>query len=238
MTTENTWCPGCWNNSILTAMKNITKNKEKEFAIVTGIGCHAKMYDYLNTNAVYSLHGRTLPVAMGIKMANPNLKVVCFSGDGDSYAEGISHFMHTIQYDTDITLVVHDNRVFALTTGQPTPTTEKGFVSKISPNGTNLNPINPIQIALASGCKFVARASTLDVKGMQEIIERAIAHKGFSFVEVLQPCIIFHNSDVDLIKNKTYKIDKKLSYKEALEKADEFDYNTIKKIPIGIFYEE
>lgn len=237
MTTENTWCPGCLNNSILSAMKNITKGKEKEFAICTGIGCHAKIYDYLNVNAVYCLHGRTLPVAMGIKMANPELKVVCFSGDGDSYAEGMSHLIHTIQYNTDLTLVVHDNRVFALTTGQPTPTTESGFKSKLSPKGTSLMPINPIKIVLAAGCKFVARASTLDPVFLQEILEKAIKHKGFSFVEVLQPCLIFHN-ETDELRKACYKITGKLTWEEAMKKAEEFNYNKIEKIPTGIFYEQ
>lgn len=234
---ENTWCPGCWNFSILAAVKNITKGKEKEYAICTGIGCHAKMYDYTNTNAVYCLHGRSLPVARGIKMANPDLKVVCFSGDGDSYAEGMSHFMHSIQYDEDITLVVHDNRVFALTTGQPTPTTERGFKSKVSLQGTSLKPINPIKIALAAGCKFVARASALDIAGMQEILEKAIKHRGFSFVEIMQPCITFHNQDTAMLKEKSYKIMGKLTREEAMKKAEEFDYQT-GKIPIGIFYSE
>jgi 2-oxoglutarate ferredoxin oxidoreductase subunit beta len=238
MVTEDTWCPGCFNHSILNAMKNITKGKEKEFAIVTGIGCHAKMYDYLNINAVYSLHGRTLPVAMGIKLAQPNLKVVCFSGDGDSYAEGISHWMHTMQYNTDITLVVHDNRVFALTTGQPTPTTEIGYKSKVSPQGTQIKPMNPIKIALAAGCRFVARASTLDPKQLEEILQAAIKHKGFSFVEVMQPCIIFHGQDTGMLREKTYKITGKLSREEAIKKAEEFDYNSIEKIPTGIFYSE
>lgn len=234
---ENTWCPGCLNNIILQTMKNITKGKEKQFAITTGIGCHAKIYDYLNVNGVYCLHGRTLPVAMGIKMAQPNLKVLAFSGDGDIYAEGIAHLMHMFRYNTDITLIVHDNRVFALTTGQPTPTTELGYKSKASPRGTTTAPINPIKIALASGCKFVARASPLDPKHLQEILEKAINHKGFSFVEVLQPCLIFHN-DLNLLKNNSYKITSKLTKEQAMKKAEEFNYNEKGKIPIGIFYEE
>ena len=237
MTTENTWCPGCFNFAILNSMKNITKGKEKDFAICTGIGCHAKIYDYLNTNAVYCLHGRTLPVAMGIKMANPELKVLAFSGDGDCYAEGIEHLMHMFRYDTDLTLVVHDNRVFALTTGQPTPTTEVGYKSKASPHGTKLAPINPIKLALASGCKFVARASALDPKYLQEILEAAIKHKGFSFVEVLQPCLIFHN-ETQLIREKAYKLSGKLTAEEAMKKADEWNYNDKGKIPIGIFYQD
>jgi len=236
---ENTWCPGCLNNTILTSIKNIIKGKENQFAITTGIGCHAKIYDYLDTNAVYCLHGRTLPIAMGIKLAQPNLKVLAFSGDGDIYAEGISHLMHMFRYNHDLTLVVHDNRVFALTTGQPTPTTKIGYKSKASPKGTTIAPINPIKLALSSGCKFVARCSALDPKHLQETLQAAIAHKGFSFVEVLQPCLIFSKDNMELLKNNSYKINKKLSYKEALEKAEEFDYSKdVGKIPIGIFYED
>ncbi|MEK6820685.1 MAG: thiamine pyrophosphate-dependent enzyme [Nanoarchaeota archaeon] len=236
MTIPITWCPGCFNFVILNAVKNIMKGKEKEFAITTGIGCHGKIFDYLDTSGVYALHGRTLPVALGIKMANPALKVIAFSGDGDTYAEGISHLVHMFRYDADLTLIVNDNRVFSLTAGQQTPTTEQGFKTKASPEGSKQNPMNPIKLALASGCRFVARASALHQEQLQEILEKAIKHKGFSFVEVLQPCIIFRN-DAEMIRKNAYEIKGKLSFEEAWKKASEWDYNDGGKIPVGIFYD-
>src|SRR3989344_6617795 len=130
---ENTWCPGCPNFVILETVKkalaeltNEGKIQIKDTAVVTGIGCHAKIFDYLNINSFYGLHGRVLPLALGIKLGNPNLTVLGFGGDGDTYAEGLEHFIHNCRYNADLTMLAHNNQVFSLTTGQFTPTTEKG----------------------------------------------------------------------------------------------------------------
>ncbi len=240
-----TWCPGCSNFEILKAVKltinNLLKKGEKltNFAMVTGIGCHGKIFDYLNISGVYSLHGRPLPTALGIKIGNPNLKVIAFQGDGDVYAEGISHFIHAGKYNSDITLIVHDNQSFSLTTGQGTPTSQKGYKSKAEPFGKFGQPLNPIRLALASNASFVARANARDVEFTAEIIEKAIKHKGFSFVEIIQDCIVF-NLDVNNRDKRMYKIsNKKRTKKEAMKLADIYDYNLGKgKIPIGIFYSE
>jgi len=234
---EVTWCPGCFNNQILAGVKKVLQKKKLDnFAIVTGIGCHGKIYDYLNINGINTLHGRVLPTCLGIKVGNPNLNVIGFSGDGDAYAEGMSHLVHSSRYNIDITYVVHNNQVFALTIGQPTPTTEIGYKDKTTPLGVKVQPLNPLKIALASGATFVARVFA-DAKQIEIVMKEALKHKGFAFIEVLQPCIIFHPDKG--YKEKTYWLDKhdKTSFDKAWKKADEFDYNTVKKIPLGIFYQ-
>ena len=164
-----TWCPGCSNFGILESMKRALASlmsqgaKQEDFAMVTGIGCHGKIFDYLNISGIYGLHGRVLPTALGIKLGNPKLKVIGFSGDGDAYAEGLGHFVHTMRYNPSLIYIVHDNQTFSLTTGQSTPTSKKGFKSKSEPFGYFHNSINPIQLALISGATFIARCNPLDI---------------------------------------------------------------------------
>ncbi len=234
-----TWCPGCFNFQILDGIKKALKNKElNEFAIVTGIGCHAKIFDYLNINGINTLHGRVLPTMLGIKLGNPNLNVLGFSGDGDAYAEGMEHLIHAARYNSDIKYFVHNNQVFALTVGQPTPTTEIGFKDKTTPLGVKLHPINPIKLMLCAGATFVARVFA-DKKEIEWVTKEALKHKGFAFVEILQPCLIFH-PDAGY-KEKTYSLEEKghdkTNLSQAMKKAEEFDYNIVKKIPLGIFYQ-
>lgn len=245
---EITWCPGCSNHGILTAanqaLNNLANKKTlelKDVVIVTGIGCHAKIYDYLDVNGFYSLHGRVLPTTWGIKVGNPKLTVIGFGGDGDTYAEGVEHFIHTCRYNSDTKMIVHNNQVFALTTGQATPTTEKGFKGVSTPLGVGEKPINPIALALISGATFVARGFALDVPHLTSLIEQAIEHKGFALIDVLQPCLVYHNHNtVSFFKNHTYKLEGNDvgNYDEAFKKAMEWDYcfDENAKIPIGVFY--
>ncbi|MBZ9569322.1 2-oxoacid:ferredoxin oxidoreductase subunit beta [Patescibacteria group bacterium] len=246
---EITWCPGCSNNGILQASKeaivglvNKNKIKAKDVTIVTGVGCSPKIFDYVNVNGFYGLHGRVLPVCLGIKNGNPKLTVIGFAGDGGTYAEGIAHFIHACRYNANFTMIVHNNQVFSLTTGQATPTSEKGFVDGSTPLGIKEKPLNPIVLALESGASFVARGYALDVPHLKNLIKQAIAHKGFAFVDVLQPCLIFHNTTPYFQKN-IYKLDKSHDISDlerALQKAKEWDYCFDKdtKIPIGIFYKK
>ena len=236
-----TWCPGCFNNPILAGIKKALQTKKlDDFALVTGIGCHGKMYDYLNINGINTLHGRVLPTCLGIKVGNPNLNVLGFSGDGDAYAEGISHLIHAARYNVDMKYFVHNNQVFALTVGQPTPTTELGFKDKTNPLGVKNPPLNPIKLMLASGATFIARVFA-DVKQIELVTKEALKHKGFAFIEILQPCLIFH-PDIGY-KEKTYMLEEKhdkTNFNQAWKKAEEFDYNSINKktkIPLGIFYQ-
>ena len=237
-----TWCPGCPNFMILEAAKKAFSKliasglRQEDIAIVTGIGCHAKIFDYINVNGFYGLHGRVLPTCLGITLGNPNLKVVGFAGDGDTYAEGMAHFIHAGRFNSNMTLVVHDNQSFSLTTGQPTPTTQEGYKSKASPLGEFSHPINPVKLALASGVGFIARCNARDIAHTAEILEQAIKHKGFSFVEIIQDCLIF-NLDINAKDKLMYKVHNK-DKKKAEALADEWDYNSKNgKIPIGILYE-
>ena len=239
-----TWCPGCYNFQILAAIKSVIneelkKGKTKnDFALVSGIGCHGKIFDYINLNGINTLHGRVLPTCLGIKVGNPNLTVLGFSGDGDAYAEGMEHLIHTARYNPDVKYFVHNNQVFALTAGQPTPTTEIGYKDKITPLGVKLYPMNPIKLMLAAGCGFVARVFA-EKEQIEWIFKEALKHKGFTFVEIIQPSVIFHNDEG--YKARTYSLEKeghnKNSFDEAWKKADEFDYNIVNKIPLGIFYQ-
>ena len=243
--TKPTWCPECYNFQILEGVKKVLEKKIKsekdrqKYAIVTGIGCHAKIFDYLNLNGINTLHGRVLPTCLGMKIGNPKLIVLGFAGDGDAYAEGMEHLIHATRYNSDFKYIVHNNQVFALTVGQPTPTTEIGFKDKTTPQGVKVQPLNPIKLMLASGASFVARVFA-DSKQIEYVLKKALKHKGFAFIEVLQPCLAFH-PEVNY-KNKIYPLEKKghdkKSFKEAWKRAEEFDYNVAKKIPMGIFYQK
>lgn len=235
-----TWCPGCPNFMIKKAVTNALSSllkqgyKKEQFVAVTDIGCNSKIYDYLDVSGFYGLHGRAIPTAMGIKIGNPKLEVLCFSGDGGAYSEGISHFMHACRSNINLTLLVHDNQVFSLTTGQATPTTEKGFVEKTHPSGVRERPMNPLLLALEAGATFVARVSALDLKHLSEVIEEAIKHPGFSFIDILQPCLVYHDNSKYLREN-TYKI-KSMSFSRALEEARKWNYEVNGKVAVGIFY--
>ena len=241
---ENTWCPGCPNNMILDSFKqtisnfiDLKKYKKEDFAITTDIGCHAKIFDYLTLSGFYSLHGRAIPTGIGIKLGNPNLKVITFAGDGAVYSEGIEHLIHAFKYNADTTLIVHDNQSFSLTTGQPTPTTQQGFISKSEPLGVFDKPINPLKLALALNATFIARTNARDMAHMTKVFTKAINHKGFSFVEVIQDCLIF-NLEINNKDNIMYKIKDNTDKKIAEKLANEYDYNSKNgKIPLGIIYQ-
>lgn len=246
--TRITWCSGCWNFQILAGVKNYLEKKikteedRKKYAIVAGIGCHAKIFDYINLNGINTLHGRVLPTALGMKVADPKLNIIGFSGDGDAYAEGMEHLIHAARYNSNIKYLVHNNQVFALTVGQPTPVTEINFKDKTTPRGVKLQPINPIKLMLSAGATFVARVYA-DAKQVEWILNEAFKHKGFAFIEIIQPCLIFH-PDKDYKKHTYFLKDKKhdeKNFMEAMKRAQEFDYDKITsktKIPLGIFYKE
>ena len=240
---QKTWCPGCPNFGILEAVKKaiselIEEGIPKEnFVLTCGIGCHGKIVDYLNLNSFYGLHGRCLSTAQGIKLANPNLKVIAFVGDGDIYNEGISHLIHGAKRNSDITVLVHDNRNFALTVSQFTATSPKGFKGSSTPKGSVEEPFNPLDLMLTSGATFLARGYALKIDHLKDLIKKAILHKGFSFLEVLQPCITFFDNR-KFYQERIYEIKGPFSKEEAREKISEWDYkNDSSKIPIGLFYQ-
>jgi len=234
-----TWCPGCGNFGILNAVKKaiselIEEGEKKEnFVIASGIGCHAKIVDYIDINSFYGIHGRVPPALTGMKLANKNLKVIGFAGDGDAYAEGIEHLIHSAKRNTDITMIIHNNGVFALTTGQFTPTSPKGFRGKSTPSGNIEEPINPLKIMLASGATFVARGYAARVEHLKNIIKEAIKHRGFAIIDVLQPCVAFNNT-YQILNQKVYELENfdTKNLEAAMRKVEEKD-----RIPIGIFYQ-
>lgn len=242
---QNTWCPGCGNFSLQFTLKALLEGLRKEgrslddVVLVTGIGCHAKMADYLNINSFYSLHGRTIPAATGIKLANPDLEVICCAGDGDCYAEGLDHLIFAAKRNIGITVLVHNNRVYGLTTGQYTPTSPLGFKGKSTPGGTVELPFNPLEIMLASGATFLARGYTRRPDQLKMLVTEAVAHRGFSFVDVLQICATYNNM-TDYYNSRVYELEghDATSFSAACEKAREWDYNTDAKIGLGIFYQK
>ena len=238
-----TWCPGCFNFMLLSAVQRFMEDKlnngkkKEDFGIVSGIGCHGKIFDYIDLPGINALHGRVIPTCIGMKLAKPELNVLGFSGDGDAYSEGIEHLIHAARYNPDFKYIVHNNQVFALTLGQPTPSTEKGYQDKTNPYGTTVNPFNSIKMMLSAGASFVARVDS-DIAQIKEVLEEAFKHKGFVFIEVLQPCLIFHNKSQ--YKKRFYNLQKeghdKTDINAALLKSNEFDYNSQdSRIPTGIF---
>ncbi len=242
---KNTWCPGCGNFAILNSIKSVLKVLAEEntplenVVLVSGIGCHAKIVDYINVNSFYSIHGRTVPVAEGIKLANSNLKVIGFAGDGDTYGEGLEHLLFAAKRNINITMIIHNNRVYGLTTGQYTPTSPLGFKGRSTPKGTLELPINPLEIMLASGATFIARGYSHGLELLKNLFKEAILHKGFALIDVLQVCVTFCNM-YEYYNKKVYELkDHNVQdYSEALKKIREWDYNSDAPIGLGVFYKK
>lgn len=187
-----TWCRGCGLFGILEALKRAAAalNLEPEnMVMVTGIGCHGRMNSYFRAYGFHGLHGRVLPVASGIKLANPGLTVLGVSGDGDAYSIGMGHFIHTLRKNIGLTLVVVDNRIYGLTQGQTSPTSGLGFPSISTPFGSKEYPLDGLKLALASGGTFISRGFSGEVGHLAGLMEKAMSHRGFSLVEVLSPCV-------------------------------------------------
>jgi 2-oxoglutarate/2-oxoacid ferredoxin oxidoreductase subunit beta len=236
-----TWCPGCGDMAIWAAFKNAAVAKDwnnDNTLLVAGIGCHGHIVNFTKINSFEGLHGRTLPVAAGAKMANHRLNVFVFSGDGDSLAEGGNHFIHASRRNHDLTLILHDNAVYALTTGQTSPVSPHGFKSKSTPAGNLDNPLNPLALAISTGATFVAREYASHIQQLTELMIKANEHKGFSVVDILQPCVTFNEMYThEFYQNNTYylsedhdKTNKEKAFAKSLEWGE-------KQIPLGIFYE-
>ncbi|MCX5692445.1 MAG: thiamine pyrophosphate-dependent enzyme [Candidatus Omnitrophica bacterium] len=242
---KNTWCPGCGNFAILNSIKAVLGELIEEglpaenIVIVSGIGCHAKIADYLNVNSFYSLHGRVVPVCEAIKIANPKLKVIGFAGDGDTYGEGLEHLIFAAKRGIDINIIIHNNRVYGLTTGQYTPTSPLGFKGRSTPAGTKELPINPLELMMAGKAGFIARGYSHGIEFLKKIFKEALAHEGFSLVDVLQVCVTFFNM-YDYYNKRVYELKDHDpgDYKQAMEKIREWDYNIDSKIPLGVFYKK
>ena len=239
---ENKWCPGCGNFGILQAMKMALVAlgiAPHEIVVVSGIGQAAKTPHFLKCNGFHSLHGRALTIASGAKMANHDLKILVNMGDGDCYSEGGNHFLHAIRRNIDLTAVVHDNRVFGLTKGQASPTAEPGMVTKAQPFGVIAQSFNPLTIALGLGAGFVARGFSGEIDHLSSLIQEAMEHKGFSLIDVLQPCVSFNRINThQWYVERVYKLEEEDyapdDFHMALDKAREWG----ERIPIGIIYKE
>jgi len=197
-TFETAWCPGCGNFGILAALKQAllaTGLAPQHVLFVSGIGQAAKTPQYLNANLFNGLHGRALPVATGARLANPTLKVIVESGDGCMYGEGGNHFLAAIRRNLNVTVLVHDNQVYALTKGQASPTSPTGFISKTQPQGVQSAAFNPVAVAVAVRASFVARSFSGMNEHLVGVLQRAIRHEGFALVDILQPCVSFNKAN-------------------------------------------
>ncbi|WP_440947553.1 2-oxoacid:ferredoxin oxidoreductase subunit beta [Methanosarcina sp. T3] len=235
------WCPGCGNFQILSTVKKALVELEIEpweVLVVSGIGQSGKLPHYMKCHTFNGLHGRTLPVATAAKLANHSLHVIAVAGDGDCYGEGGNHFLHAIRKNPNITLLVHDNQIYGLTKGQASPTTAKGTRTKVQPSGVPAEPMNPLALAISQDCSFVARGFAGDQEHLKELMKAAITHKGFSVLDILQPCVTFNKVNTfKWYRDRVYKLeddyepyDRLKAFERSLEWGD--------KIPNGIFYKK
>lgn len=237
-----TWCAGCGDWGIGAAVKSALVqlgHRPSSVCIVFGIGCSGNMNDFLNAYALHALHGRALPNAIGIKLAHHTIPVIAIVGDGDCYGEGGNHFLHACRGNHDMTIIVHDNGVYGLTTGQVAPTAQKGFRSKSTPKGIIETPVNPLTLALTQGATFIAQGFAGEVPFLIDLIKKGITHKGFSLVNILQPCVTFNKINTySYYKEKVYKLPQEYNPTNtiaAYEKCAE--PTTSEKFPLGVLYQ-
>ncbi len=189
------WCPGCGDFGVLAALQKALMElgrRPEEVAIVAGIGCSGKIGNYVNSYNIHTTHGRTMPVALGVKLANRELTVIAAGGDGDGFAIGMGHFVHALRRNPDITYVVMDNQIYGLTKGQVSPTSMEGFETRSTPAGSIEHPVRPLQLAIATGATFVAQGFSSKQKQLVEILKAAVQHRGFSLVNTISPCVTFN----------------------------------------------
>ncbi len=233
------WCPGCGNFSILKTFKEAVTElgiEPHQLTIVSGIGQAGKFPHYLRCNTFNGLHGRTLPVATALKLVNSGQIVIAVAGDGDCYGEGGNHLIHAMRRNINVKLFVHDNQIYGLTKGQASPTTVEGSRPKNLPFGVLSENLNPMALAVAMDCSFAARSFSGDMEHLKEMIKAAMQHKGFSLVDIFQPCISFNKVNTyEWYKQHVYRIgsdhnpdDRTAAFQKALEWGD--------RIPLGVIY--
>lgn len=232
------WCPGCGNFSILETVKSALDElniEQKNIVMVSGIGQAAKTPQYINSNFFNGLHGRALPVATAIKSSNRDLTIIAESGEGDMYGEGGNHLIHTIRRNVNITNIVHNNMIYGLTKGQASPTTHKGMKTTLQVFGVTNEPFNPMALAISLGATFVARAFSGDKEKTKDIIKQAVLYKGYSIIDIFQPCVSFNKTNnYKWFKDNCYYLDENYNpynQVEAFKKALETE-----KLPLGILY--
>lgn len=235
------WCPGCGDFGLLTALKKtfpLLNLEPHQIMMVSGIGCSSNLPGFINTYGMHTLHGRALPIAQGFKLANHEMAVVAVGGDGDGYGIGVGHFVHAMRRNVDMTYIVMNNSIYGLTTGQTSPTSGLKMRTKSTPFGNPELPINPLALALGSGCSFVARVYTGHVQQLIEVIKKAIEHRGFALVDTFSPCVTFNKENT----HEFYKQNVKDINKNGYDTSDIFaalrEATTTEYIATGIFYRE
>lgn len=236
---ETAWCPGCGDFAILRALNKAIESAgldRKKLVLVSGIGQAAKLPHYTGANVFNGLHGRALPAATGIKIANHALKVVVTSGDGDVYGEGGNHFLHALRRNIGIKVFVHNNQVYALTKGQASPTSEMGFATKIQAGGVVLQPVNPLAIAIVEDCSFVARSTSVLPEHLEKMMAEAILTRGFALLDILQPCVSFNRvNTAKWYKDRVRELPPDYDPRDRA-RAMEAAFKWGDEIPIGVFY--
>jgi len=245
------WCPGCGDFGILAAMYKALAElqlKPEKTVIVSGIGCSGKIPHFVRVNGVHAIHGRAIPFAMGIKLANPDLTVIVNGGDGDLLGIGAGHLVALGRRNLDITVILHDNRVYGLTKGQASPTLEKNLRPKALPKPNIQDSINPIALALASGFTFVARGYTMMLDHLKELLKAAISHRGAALIDVLQPCVTYNDiHTAEYYRERVYRIEDEgwdpvvrnpVERQEKMLEALKISMEDEVRIPIGIFYQD
>jgi 2-oxoglutarate/2-oxoacid ferredoxin oxidoreductase subunit beta len=239
---EPDWCPGCGDFGVLLSLKKAVLSlglHPHEIMVVSGIGCSSNLPGFIHSYGVHSLHGRSVPVATGIKLANTDLNVVITGGDGDGYGIGMGHFIHAMRRNLDLTYVVMDNQIYGLTTGQISPTSMKDMKTKTTPRGNAEPPINPLALAMISGASYVARAYSGKPKQLTELFAGAIAHKGFSLIDVFSPCVTFNKVNTySWFRDRIYDMDAEGNHDPADMAAGlnrSFEWG--ERIPTGLFYQ-
>ena len=239
---DPTWCKGCGLFGVFDALKRAAVALDiepEDLVIVTGIGCHGRLNNYFRAYGFHGLHGRAMPVATGIKLVNPRLQVVAVSGDGDAYSIGLGHFLHALRKNVGLTYLVVDNRIYALTEGQASPTTEFGMVTLSTPFGSKDFPIDGPSLALAAGGTFIARGFSGEVAHLASLIERGMKHDGFALIDILSPCVT-HNklNSYDWYKKHIFHVEDVAGYSPR-DKAEAWEaLNSPEKIAVGLIYEE
>jgi 2-oxoglutarate ferredoxin oxidoreductase subunit beta len=235
-----TWCPGCGDYGVVAALEMALKRLKlapHNTVLVSGIGCSSNLPHFLNTYGFHGIHGRSLPVAEGIRWANHELTVIVTGGDGDGFGIGAGHFVHAMRRNVKLTYVTMDNEIYGLTTGQASPTSTMGAKTKSTPGGVIEPPLNPIALAIACGATYVARGFSGDVKQMTDLIAGAIQHSGFAFVDAFSPCVTYNKLNTfDWFRQRVYKLESAghdpSDIGQAFARAQEWG----DKLPTGLFY--
>jgi 2-oxoglutarate ferredoxin oxidoreductase subunit beta len=239
---EPDWCPGCGDYGVLAAVQKALVElqiPQHEVATISGIGCSSNFPGFIETYGMHTLHGRSLPVATGVKMANHALTVLVTGGDGDGFGIGCGHFVHAMRRNVDLTYLVMDNQIYGLTTGQTSPTSRLAMKTKTTPFGNVERPVNPLALALAAGATYVARGFSADQKHLTELIKNAIEHKGFSFIDIFSPCVTYnHDNTVQWFRPRVKRLEDNAAY-DASDWNAAMEQSQIwgEEIPIGKFFE-